>query len=153
MKISIFILLLSSLIIAGCRSSQKTAITQPTPANKQNTELLETRWELTELMGKTITSSNHSERPINIVLKKEGDKVQGFSGCNTILGKYELKEGNRITFSAMASTLMACPDLETETEFNKMLESVDNYSISGNVLSLSKAKMAPLARFEAVTPK
>lgn len=153
MKISIFILLLCLFIIAGCRSSQKTTISQSTPANKQNAELLETRWELTELTGTTVTRSNHSQRPINIVLKKDGNKVQGFSGCNTIMGKYELKEGNHIAFSAMASTMMACPDMNMETEFNKMLETVDNYSINGNVLSLSKAKMAPLARFEAVNSK
>ena len=101
-------------------------------------------------MGKPVVLSENNKKGIYIILKKEENGVQGFSGCNTIMGKYELREGNRITFSAMASTMMACPDLAIETEFNKMLGTVDNYSLNGNTMTLNKAKMAPMARFEAV---
>jgi heat shock protein HslJ len=50
------------------------------------------------------------------------------------------------------STLMACPDMETEQMLLGIFERVDNYSLSadGKTLSLNKARMAPLARFEAV---
>jgi heat shock protein HslJ len=40
--------------------------------------------------------------------------------------------------------------METEQEFAKMLEKVDNYSLNGNQMTLNKARMAPLARFEAI---
>lgn len=117
------------------------------------TELQETYWKLTELMGKPVVMNENNKKEIHIILKKAGNGVTGFSGCNSIMGKYELKEGSRITFSAMASTMMACPDLTTESEFNKMLGTVDNYSLNGNTMTLNKARMAPMARFEAVVTK
>jgi len=69
------------------------------------------------------------------------------------MGSYQLSEGNRIAFSAIASTMMACPDLAIETEFDKMLSMVDSYSFDGSALTLSKSRMAPLAKFEAVKMK
>lgn len=47
------------------------------------------------------------------------------------------------------STMMACDNMEIETGFKKVLEQTDNYTVDGNTLSFNKARMAPLARFEA----
>jgi heat shock protein HslJ len=38
--------------------------------------------------------------------------------------------------------------MQVETEFLRVLESTDNYAIAEDRLSLHKARMAPLARFE-----
>ena len=51
-------------------------------------------------------------------------------------------------FSGIAATLRACPDMETESQFFEVLVMTDNYAIAGMRLSLHKARMAPLARFE-----
>jgi heat shock protein HslJ len=142
-----------TIVLSGCKSSQKIPVVPSQPAPPPTTRIQETTWKLIELMGKPVVLSENNKKEIYIILKKEENGVQGFSGCNTIMGKYELKEGNRITFSAMASTMMACPDLATETEFNKMLGIVDNYSLNGKTMTLNKAKMAPMARFEAVLIK
>ena len=42
--------------------------------------------------------------------------------------------------------------MSIETGISKVLETVDNYSLNkeGNILSLNKARMAPLAKFQAV---
>ena len=150
MRKIIFAFLSFAIIFAGCKSTQKVPALPIQPIPGATIGLQETYWKLTELMGKPAVISERMKKEIFIILKKEGSRVQGFSGCNTIMGLYELKEGNRITFSGMASTMMACPDLATESEFNKMLGTVDNYSINGNLMTLNKARMAPLARFEAV---
>ena len=142
-----------AMVLAGCKSSQKAPEIPVQPIPPAATELQETYWKLTELMGKPVVLNENNKKGIHIILKKEDNSVQGFSGCNTFMGRYELKEGNRITFSAIASTMMACPDMATETEFNKMLGVVDNYTINGSIMTLNKAKMAPMARFEAVVPK
>ena len=42
---------------------------------------------------------------------------------------------------------MACPDMQIADQFNQVLGKVDNYAIADGVLSLNKARMAPLARF------
>lgn len=116
---------------------------------KSDASLVETYWKLTELGGKP-WQSKKGVREIHIILKQKDSRVQGFLGCNTCSGSYELKEGNRISFKNVAITLMACPDMTMEDELKKVLERTDNYSISGDKLSLNKARMAPLARFEAV---
>ena len=114
-----------------------------------NATLTETFWKLVEINGKPLQGYKGT-RDIHIILKNQDHRVQGFAGCNNIMGSYELKEGTFIQFKKIASTLMACPDMSTEDALKKVLEKVDNYSISGKHLSLNKARMAPLARFEAV---
>lgn len=154
MRNLIVIILCLVAMISGCKAPHNAGTSQKQPQiMTTKTELQETYWKLTELMGKPIVKDEKMTKEIHIILKKEENRVQGFSGCNTIMGQYELKEGNRITFKGIASTMMACPDMTTEFEFNKMLGIVDNYSINGNILTLNKAKMAPMARFEAVLIK
>ena len=74
----------------------------------------------------------------------------GFGGCNSVSGAYELRNGMRLRFTNMASTMMACPDMELEREFFNVLDMTDNFACDGKTLFLHKARMAPLARFEAV---
>jgi len=142
-----------TIVVGGCKSTNKVPAIPLQPVPMATTGLQETYWKLTELNGKPLVVDEKMNKEIHIVLKKEGNKVQGFSGCNTIFGQYELKDGNRISFSGMISTKMACPALATESEFNKMLETIDSYSVNGNTMTLNKAKMAPMARFEAVEMK
>lgn len=154
MRKIILAILFLAVVIAGCTSQQKAVTSQPQPQiTTPKPEMQETHWKLTELMGKPVVMNENMKKEIFIVLKVEGNRVQGFSGCNTIMGQYELKEGNRISFLKMVSTMMACPNMATETEFNKMLGAVDNYSINGNTMTLNKARMAPMARFEAMLMK
>jgi len=117
---------------------------------KSNAELAETYWKLTELMGKAVAPAAQGVREMHIILKKQDNRVQGFAGCNNIMGSYELKDGNFISFKDIASTKMACPDISMENQLMDVLGRADNYSILGDKLSLNKARMAPLARFEAV---
>jgi len=114
-----------------------------------NVPLLETSWRLVALNGQRVAKAEAGKREKHIILKAKDNRLQGFAGCNTMMGTYEVKEGNLIRIKKIASTRMACDDMTTEAVFLKVLEQLDNYTISGNVLSLNKAKMAPLARFEA----
>ena len=135
--------------IAGALAS-KYVLTKSIVGDSSNAALVETYWKLTELMGKKVKPTPQDKKEVHIILKKQENRIQGFAGCNTISGVYELKPGNRISFSKVITTMMACPDMSTEDQFKKVIERADNYSIKGNHLSLNKARMAPLARFEAV---
>lgn len=115
----------------------------------ENLPLLETNWRLVELNGQPVAKAEPGKREIHIILKAKDNRLQGFAGCNTMMGSYELKEGNLIRLKKIVSTRMACDEMATEVAFLKVLELLDNYTISGNILSFNKAKMAPLARFEA----
>lgn len=118
-------------------------------SDKAAASITDTRWRLTELIGQPVDSSVNDKEPF-IMLSSEEQRLTGNGGCNTISGSYKLKEGNRISFSQMITTRMACPNMEVERQLLEVLEGADNYSLSGNQLTLNKARMAPLARFEAV---
>lgn len=106
------------------------------------------KWKLVELNGVKVTNSK--DKPMFIQLNKD-NRYAAFAGCNNMMGSYEIKEdAMRIKFNKGASTMMACPDMTTEQEFAELLEKVDNYSLNGNNLSFNRARMAPLARFEAI---
>jgi len=112
--------------------------------------LLNKYWKLVELNGQAIKTTEGARREMHFILKVNG-QLQAHGGCNSISGNYKLQEDQkRIQFTSLMSTKMACPNLGKEQEFLKVLGNVDNYSISGDKLSLQKAKMAPQARFEAV---
>lgn len=117
---------------------------------KVDNQITEKYWKLVELHGKKVKPDEWNKREPHMILKAENNRVHGSGGCNTFNGRYELKEGNRIFFSKIASTLMACENMAVEREFFNVLETVDNYNLVGDTLILNKARMAPLARFEAV---
>lgn len=117
---------------------------------KIDSQITEKYWKLVELRGKKVQHNEWNKREPHMILKAENNSVRGNGGCNTFNGSYELKEGNRISFSKIASTLMACENMKAEREFFNVLEIADNYNLFGDTLTLNKAKMVPLARFEAV---
>ncbi|WP_455170086.1 META domain-containing protein [Aegicerativicinus sediminis] len=117
--------------------------------NLRGRDLTGNYWKLSELNGKEITENDYQNEPY-LILYTSGDRVFGNSGCNTFRGGYEMMEGNRLKFSGMASTMMACAKDKIESDFLKVLENVDNYAIAGDTLSLNKARMAPLAKFVSV---
>lgn len=111
--------------------------------------LLETKWRLFALNGQPVEKAEPGKREIHIILKAKDNRMQGFAGCNTMMGSYELKDGSLILIKKIASTRMACDAMTTEVAFLKVLDQIDNYTINGNMLSFNKAKMAPLASFVA----
>lgn len=110
-----------------------------------------TKWKLVELNGKPVENNRDKDKVCFIIIEQKENRISGFAGCNSFFGTYELNQGNRIIFSKLGSTMMACPDMATETELMKVLETVNNYTISDNSLQLNKARMAPLARFEMMS--
>ena len=110
-----------------------------------------TRWRLTELEGKPVTLQEGAQAPF-LLLDESTGRVQGFGGCNAFTGGFEAPGHQQLVFSKVASTLRACPDVQTEGAFLRALSEVDNYAILDTTLSLAKARMAPLLRFEAAPP-
>lgn len=112
-----------------------------------------TYWKLIELNGQSVTMSENQSREQHMILQASDSTVKGHGGCNGFGGNYELKPGDRIKFSKIVSTMMACDNTEMENRFFKVLETADNYNLVNDTLVLNKARMAPLARFKAVLLK
>ena len=137
------ILLITGLFISGCGSSKKTTVT--------NVSLTDNEWRLTEFMGRPIPASMTATKDLTLLFSKEGNRVSGYSGCNTFAGSYTTPDPTKISFSQMLSTMKACPsNMELETAYLKMLQDIDNYAINGNILSLNKSKIGTMAKLEAV---
>lgn len=112
---------------------------------QSNNTLIDTPWKLVELKGQAI--ENVAKQPF-LILGTEENRVSGNTSCNGFGGEYELLEGNRIKFSKMMHTMMACPNMTVENEFMKVLEVADNYTVVNGVLNLNKGRMATMAKFE-----
>ncbi|MCH6201888.1 copper resistance protein NlpE N-terminal domain-containing protein [Aquiflexum sp. LQ15W] len=130
----------------GNRISGDLAPNYILPKNPTDPRIEDKKWIITELRGNQI-QSKESFKEVFLQFEMETATVSGNGSCNNIFGPYELKEENQITFGNIASTMMACPEMEMEKTFLEILREADNYSVTDSTLSLNKAKMAPLARF------
>lgn len=112
-------------------------------------DVVERYWKLTQLRGKAIGSMGPEP---HLILHGEGQRVTGFAGCNSFTGQYTLNTAaSRIGFSQIAMTRKFCFDaMDVEREFSQVLDQADSYSVRDGQLTLNRARMAPLARFEAV---
>jgi heat shock protein HslJ len=106
-------------------------------------------WNLIELGGQLVTPAPGTTPP-TVMFSREGARISGFAGCNRFMGRCEFQAGNRLRFSQVAATKMACLDMTLETGFLQVLNTADSYNLAGRVLTLSRAHMAPLARLEGV---
>jgi heat shock protein HslJ len=112
-----------------------------------DTAIAEKYWKLIELNGKPITKTI----PKEAFFRLSKTIISGNSSCNSFTGSFERGPANRIRFSKIAGTLMACMNNTTEAPFLALLQKTDSYTLRKDTLTLSRARMAPLARFVAVT--
>lgn len=116
--------------------------------NKEGNQLVEDKkWQLVEIYGKAVETD-----PDNyyIIFHSDNRRVEAKANCNMISVDYRIKNEYRVIFGQGLTTLMACPDQNLEKELLEVLSEADNLSTDGETLSLNKARMAPLARFELV---
>ncbi len=115
---------------------------------KVTDEITDRYWKLIEVSGQAVAEGSTQKEPY-IQLNTEGNRLQATGGCNGLGGTYELKEPNRIAFSQLMGTMMACENMEVENGLKRALESADSYHVHGDTLQLFRARMAPLAKFVA----
>ena len=117
-------------------------------ARKTISELFNTRWRLTRLGDEPIVLAENQREPY-ILLRLEDHRLSGFGGCNRFNGSFEI-EGQSITFSPMAATMLACiPGGDTERAFLAALGNVTSFLKTAHHLELLDADGTIVARFEA----
>ena len=111
-------------------------------------QLLDTYWKLVELGNESIATPE-GMREAHVILASDGSRAHGHAGCNNFFGNFEAR-GDTLTFSALGSTMMACPEgMDTEQAFLDVLGKTNRHQISGQFLTLF-ADDRLLARLEAV---
>ncbi|WP_346238832.1 META domain-containing protein [Niabella insulamsoli] len=133
-------------IFISCGEARKSTSGQP----MESISLKGRKWKLIEIYGQPVAGKINNKEPFIEFNEGEENRYAASGGCNGLGGTYELSDHGRIQFKQGMSTMMACNDMTIENQLKKVFAAADNYTIANNILSLNKAKMAPLARFEWV---
>ena len=107
-----------------------------------------TTWKLSKMEGIPATAIDGEADAFTLVFNAADTMVAGRTNCNRFFGKYELK-GKELELKNLGMTRMACPDMQYEDAFVKMLDEVDRFEIKGAELTLFDDHKA-LAVFKAV---
>lgn len=94
-----------------------------------------TTWKLARMEGIPAEAISAEEDAFTLLFGAEENMVAGRSNCNRFFGSYELK-GKKLDLGEMGMTRMACPDMEYEDAFVKMLDEADSFEIKGSELTL-----------------
>jgi heat shock protein HslJ len=107
------------------------------------TALQANAWRLQSLPGKDGKDLGAARPPLT--MRFEAGRVSGFSGCNRLVGSYAV-EGEVVTLSQLAGTMMACPEpaMAREAAFRAALGGPLRYSVAGDRLTLKPASGEPL---------
>ncbi|MCS4534719.1 META domain-containing protein [Neisseria montereyensis] len=114
----------------------------PLPSNTAATaQALEGDWQITEAAG----------RPVNVAdavlsFHQADKRFSATTGCNTLFGGYTDGTNNTLRFDEAASTMMACPDMETEQRLANILPQVRAYRFNGNNLEMTDSRGAIVIR-------
>ena len=135
------------LLTAGCSSAPMDSSDGAYPPDEP---LINTYWKLVALDGAPLLPRDNFREP-HLVLHQDASRLAGATGCNTLMGRY-IKEGERIRFDQVATTEMACPatQMNTEQALLTALEQATGWHVSGSALELLDGNNEPLANFEAV---
>lgn len=106
-----------------------------------------TRWVLVRLGNEPVTVTDNQREPY-FALESSEHRISGHGGCNRLVGGYEL-DGDKITFTQLALTRMACLTPTPEGQFAKALEAARTWKITGAHLELSDVNGTVVARFES----
>ncbi len=104
-------------------------------STEQPTTLENTEWKLVELRGENSPAFAAEPDTFFFTLSEENG-LTGVGACNRFFGNYRIGGLDTLMLSPMGMTQMACPNIELEDEFVKMLYEVNTYSIEGNRLVL-----------------
>lgn len=109
-----------------------------------------TNWKLSKMAGIPASALDGEADFFTLYFDAAEGTVHGRTNCNRFFGAYELK-GDGLELENMGMTRMACPDMEYEDAFVKMLDETDRFAIDGETLTLFDDGRE-LAVFEAFDP-
>ena len=114
-----------ALLVSACSSTPQQERVDAPQSGALSGPVVEQRWNL--LLVGTDERLSMPEAPF-FRIGRDG-KVSGSDGCNQFTGKASLGESQRIEFSELASTRMACPNMEDAKRVTDMLDTAYRYLI------------------------
>jgi heat shock protein HslJ len=134
---------------ADAATSTAAAATSAAAEKLGTIKLVSTYWKLVQLDGKEVVASGAREP--HVVFDTD-NRVAGSDGCNRVVGGYT-SDGNKLSFSQLASTKMACPESDDaySAAYGKALSNVSQYTLNGDFLELKDSAGKLVARFKSAT--
>lgn len=129
------------------RIEATTVIKNVNPAVGRFT-LAETKWRLVSLNKKTVTQKGN--KVYFLKLNSKDARFTAFAGCNSIAGNYVMPSSDKLDFSEVIMTRMACPDMTLEDKFGAMLVQITSYKLDKETLTLFDKGKKELANFNAI---
>ena len=123
-----------------CNSSNRPVVVLQKKEADVKLSVLNGEWKIKEVNGEAIPSGMEKQPFIAFDVKKK--TLHGNAGCNLINGGFETSTTNAksISFPGVASTMMACPDMEVEGRVLKALNSVQSFGkLAGGGIGLYDA--------------
>ena len=114
--------------------------------------LLNDIWVLYEIGGKSLSNQSITtgmNRP-RIEINLSQLRILGNDGCNEIMGKINLVDGERLEFGTLGGTKKLCPDQESPEIFRGLLRNTKQYSIAKLKLALMDQQGKVVMRFQKV---
>lgn len=149
--------ILASLVVA-CNTNPSTEKSEDQPAQQSlendpgvNSEIENKKWILVELDGQPI--EDPEKNPAYFVMDSVEKKINGQLGCNSFFGTYKIEKNQKISFSEMGTTMMACPDMNTEDYLKKAFHETDNFILKDGILYLRWRRAKNLAGFRMEKPQ
>ena len=129
--------------MALCNASNRPVVVLEKKEADVKLSVLNGEWKIKEANGEAIPSGMEKQPFIAFDVKKKS--IHGNAGCNLINGGFETSTSNAksISFPGVASTMMACPDMETEGKILKALNEVKSFDVlAGGGIGLYDANNA-----------
>ena len=142
------VIVMSCLLCLGCHEKTKPSTTgdeAKVPATSPS-QLLDTKWELTEVYGKPVIPAE-TDRAAFIQFSSQDQRAVGMATINRFFGQFTL-EGDKLKLDPLGMTRMAGPEplMKQEDAFVKALSATKSYRIAGNTLELLDGDMV-IAKF------
>ena len=124
----ICLLLVGVGLFAGCKSKKAVVASFSD---------LDGEWGVVEMNGKTL---NPEETHQVLVFDVARQGLSGNAGCNRLMGKIEYNDAykNIIKFPQVATTRMACPDMNGERELLEALNKVVRFEAQGEAAPVTE---------------
>ena len=134
----------------------QTAPTAPTPSQQAQVKqaagapqvpVAGINWKLVELNGKNIEGKTAKE--MYLFLDPSSPLFKSHSGCNLVTGEVKRGGPDQMWFINLLPTTMDCNTPDIDAEFQRALELVSFFKVTGRTLVLSKKGNVPVMTFIA----
>ena len=116
-------------LMALCNAENRPVIVLQKKVADVQITALRGSWNITKVNGTAVPADMEKVPFLEFDLAKKS--VHGNAGCNIINGGFQTKEDNAcaISFPALITTMMACPDMDTEATILKALNEVKTFNV------------------------